>query len=271
MVREFLAQIEPPLVTASRYDKLARRGKWSWLIVGLAVFAVLFVIEHILDLSRVSSFVSYAVICLFVAWLAYKALAGEIGDETMRWQTSSIFIVVTVGVGYGLYLSRQGQEPAIDPASVMFAVFLGSCAASAYAQTVARERGEKLLDTALHRLRTPAVDAFEASLLFQSAGGVVWAIDPARRALRAIASGAPDSDRSIVWDEPIRAVELRRRAWWSSSAFDYDLLIRSGKNSDTEWSYVFEFPGAYRETAVRRDKIFEDWMIEDQRRMAPDR
>lgn len=150
----------------------------------------------------------------------------------------------------------------------MIAVLSGACAASAYAQIVRRERAEKLLDTAVHKLRTTTTDAFEASLLFQSAGGVVWAIDPARRALRAIASGVPDSDRSAVWDEPIRAVELRRArpAWWSSSVFDSDLLIRSGRDSATEWIYVFEFPGTYRETAVRWRKILEDWMIEDQRR-----
>lgn len=176
--------------------------------------------------------------------------------------------MVTVGVGYGSYLSRQGSDPALDPASAMIAVSLGFCAASAYAQIATQERGEKMLETALHRLRTPTVDAFEASLLFQSTAGVVWAIDPARRALRAIVSGFADSDRSIVWDEPVRAVELRSaRAWWSSGVFDCNLLIRSGRDSASEWRYVSEFPGPYRETAVRWHKIFEDWMIEDQRHM----
>jgi hypothetical protein len=268
MVRELLAQIEPLRLTASPHGKAARRAKWSWLVVGLIVILIL--AENVFDLPKVSSFVSSAAACLLVAWIAYKALAGELGDETTRWQTSSIFIVVTVGIGYALYLSRQGREPAVDPASVMIAVLLGFCAASAYAQTVAREREEKWLDTALRRIRTPTANAFEASLLFQSAGGVVWTIDPAGRALRAIASGVPNGDRSIVWDEPIRAVELRRapRTWWSSNAFDCSLLIRSGKDSASEWTYVFEFPGSYRETAARWRKIFEDWMIEDERRMA---
>jgi hypothetical protein len=267
MVRELLAQIEPLRLTASPPGTPARWRRWSWL---LAAAAILFVAEHFLGLSKVSSFTSAAVLCLLVAGMAYRALAGELGDETTRWQTSSIFIVVTVGIGYALYLSRQGREPAVDPMSVMIAVLLGFSVASAYAQTIVRERSEKWRDTALRRIRTPTADAFEASLLFQSAGGVVWAIDPARRVLRAIASSVPDSDRSIVWDEPIRAVELRRprRAWWSSSAFDCDLLIRSGRDSAGEWTYVFEFPGPYRETAVRWRRIFEDWMIEDQRRMA---
>jgi hypothetical protein len=267
MVRELLAQIEPLRSTASPQDKLVR-GKWSWLVVGLIVILIL--TENVFDLPKVSSFVSSAAACLLVAWIAYKALAGELGDETTRWQTSSIFIVVTVGIGYALYLSRQGREPAVDPASVMIAVLLGVCAASAYAQTVTREREEKWVDTALRRIQTPTAGVFEASLPFQSAGGVVWAIDPSRRTVRAIASSVPDGDRSIVWDEPIRAVELRRapRARWSSSVFDYDLLIRSGKDSTSEWTYVFEFPGPYRETAVRWHEIFEDWMIEDQRRMA---
>jgi hypothetical protein len=265
MVREHLAQIEPLRLTASSHGKPARLRKWSWLAVGLIV--MLIVTEHVFDLPKASSFASSAAACLLVAWIAYKALAGELGDETTRWQTSSIFIVVTVGIGYALYLSRQGREPAVDPASVMIAVLLGFCAANAYAEAIARERGEKWFETALRRLRSPTADAFEASLLFQSAGGVVWAIDPARRALRAIASGVADSDHSIIWDEPIRAVELRRaRRAWTSSAFDCDLLIRSGKDSANEWTYVFEFPGSYRETAARWRKIFEDWMIEDQRR-----
>jgi hypothetical protein len=267
MVRELLAQIEPLRLTASPHGKPARRGKRWWLVVGLAAI-ILIVAGDVVGLPKVSSYFSYAVIGLVVAWMAYVALAGELGDETTRWQTSSIFIVVTVGVGYGLYLYRQDGEPAVDPASVMIAVLLGSCAASAYGQVVTRERGEKLLDTALHRLRMPATDAFEASLLFQSTGGVVWAIDPARRVLRAIASGVADSDRSIVWDEPIRAVELRRarRSWWSSSAFDCDLLIRSGCNPASEWTYAFEFPVAYRETAIRWREIFENWMTEDKLR-----
>jgi hypothetical protein len=46
-------------------------------------------------------------------------------------------------------------------------------------------------------------------------------------------------------------------------------LIRSGSNPASEWTYAFEFPGAYREIAVRWRNVFEDWMIEDQRR--PDR
>jgi hypothetical protein len=267
MVRELLAQIEPLRLTASPHGKPARRGTWSWLVVGLIV--ILIVAEHVFDFPKVSSFLSSAAACLLVAWIAYKALAGELGDETTRWQTSSIFIVVTVGIGYALYLSRQGREPAVDPASVMIAVLLGFCAASAYAQIVARERGEKLLDTALRRMRTPRADAFEASLLFQSAGGVVWTIDPARRALRAITTSIPDNDRSFVWDEPIRAVELRRsrRAWWFSGSFDCVLLIRSGRDSASEWTYVFELPGPYRETATRWHKIFEDWMAEDERRI----
>jgi hypothetical protein len=106
-------------------------------------------------------------------------------------------------------------------------------------------------------------------LSFPSIGGVVWAIDPTRRVLRAIVPGVADGDRSIVWDEPIRAVEIRRarRVGWSSNAFDCDLLIRSGSDSASEWTYVFEFPGPYREIATRWHKVFEDWMIEDQRRM----
>lgn len=267
VVRELLAQIEPLRLTASPHGKPTRRWKWSWLVVGLVV-AIIFVTEHVLNLSKVGSFVSSAVACLFVAWLAYMALAGALGDETTRWQTSSIFIVVTVGVGYALYLSHQGREPAVDPTSVMMAVLLGFCAASTYADSVARERGEKWLNTALRRIRTPVANAFEASLPFPSAGGVVWAIDPSRRAVRAIASGVPDGDRSIVWDEPIRAVDLRRARRASSSAFDCELLVRSGTDSANEWTYVFEFPGPYRETAARWRKIFEAWMIED-KRIAP--
>ena len=110
---------------------------------------ILIVAEYVFDLSNVSSLVSSVAVCLLVAGLAYVALAGELGDETTRWQTSSIFIVVTVGVGYALYLTNQGREPAVDPASVMIAVFLGFCVACAYAETVKRERGEKWLDTAL--------------------------------------------------------------------------------------------------------------------------
>lgn len=269
MVREFLAQVEPLRLTATPHRKPARWRRLSWLGVGLAAAVILILSGQVFDLPKVGSFASSAVICLLVAWLVYKALAGEIGDETNRWQTSSIFTVVTVGVGYGLYLSRQGQEPALDPASVMLAVLLGFCAASTYAESVTRERGEKLMATALRRLRTPTTDAFEANLLFQSASGVVWAIDPAHRALRAIASDVPDGDRSIVWDERIRAVELRRaRRASSSSPFDCDLLVRSGEDSAGEWTHVFEFPGAYRETAARWRKIFEVWMIEDQRRIA---
>jgi hypothetical protein len=268
MVRELLAQIEPLRLTASPHGKPARQRRWPWLIAGLV--ALLIVAENVFDLPKVSSFVSYAAVCLLVAWIAYKALAGELGDETMRWQTSSIFIVVTVGIGYALYLSNQGREPAVDPASVRMAVLLGFCAASAYAETVTRERREKWLDAALRRIRTPAAGAFEVCSPFQSTGGVVWAIDPSRRAVRAIASGVPGDDRSIVWDEPIRAVELRRapRARWSSSVCDCDRLIRSGRDSASEWTYVFEFPGPYRETAARWREIFENWMIEDQRRMA---
>ena len=268
MVRELLAQIEPLRLTASPHGKPARRRRWPWLIMGLV--ALLIVAEYVFELPKVTSFVSSAAVCLLVAWIAYRALAGELGDETTRWQTSSIFIVVTVGVGYALYFFRQGREPAVDPMSVMIAVLLGSCAASAYAETATRERREKWLGTALRRIRTPAAGAFEACSPFQSTGGVVWAIDPSRRAVRASASGAPDGDRSIEWDEPIRAVDLRRapRARWSSSVFDCDLLIRSGKDSASEWTYVFEFPGPYRETAVRWRKIFEDWMIEDQQRTA---
>jgi hypothetical protein len=147
---------------------------------------------------------------------------------------------------------------------------LGFSAASTYADSIARERGEKWRDTALRRLRTPAANAFEACLPFPSIGGVVWAIDPARRVLRAIAPGVPNGEQSFVWDEPIRAVEIRRgrRAGSSSNVFDCDLLIRSGSDSASEWTYIFEFPGPYRETATRWHKVFEDWMIEDERRMA---
>ncbi len=268
MVRELLAQIEPHRLTASPHGKPARRRNLAWLVVGLTT--MLIVAEYVFELPKVSSFVSSAVICIFVAGMAYVALAGELGDETNRWQTSSIFIVVTVGIGYALYLSRQGREPALDPSSVMIAVLLGFCVAGAYAETVKRERREKSLDAALRRIRTPAAGEFEGCLPFQSISGVVWAIDTSRRAVRAVASSAPGGDRSIVWDEPIRAVELRRapRARWSSGVFDCDLLVRSGTDFASDWTYVFEFPGPYRETAVRWREIFEDWMIEDKRRAA---
>ena len=131
MVREFLAQIEPMQLTASPHGKPVRCKKVSWWRVGLAVAVALIVIGHIFGWPEMSSFVSCAVIVLLVAGMAYVALAGELGDETTRWQTSSIFIVVTVGIVYALYLSRQGSEPAVEPASIAIAVLMGSCAAGA--------------------------------------------------------------------------------------------------------------------------------------------
>lgn len=265
MVREVLAQIEPIRLTETPHGRPASPRKSSWLTVGLVAVAGLVVIGHAFDSPELSSFVSTAVVVLLVAGAAYVALAGELGDETTRWRTSSIFTVVTVGVVYALYLSHPGNEPAVEPESLAMAVLVGFCAASAYGQMVARERGEKWSDTALRRIRTSTAEAFDARFPFPSAGGVVWAIDPSCRALRAITA---DSDRSFVWDEPIRAVALRRVRWaaWSSHVFDCELSIRSGREPDNEWTYVFEFPGTYRDTAGSWHDVFAGWMIDDKRK-----
>ncbi|HEV8389575.1 MAG TPA: hypothetical protein VGQ35_07020 [Dongiaceae bacterium] len=84
MVREFLAQIEPLRLTGSPPATPAGWRRWSWLVAGLAAVAIVYVTEHVLDLPQVGSFVSATLGCLFVAWLAYMALAGELGDETTR-------------------------------------------------------------------------------------------------------------------------------------------------------------------------------------------
>jgi hypothetical protein len=85
MGREFLAQIEPLRLTASPHGKPTRRGKRSWLSLGLIAAAILILTGQVFGLPKLSSFGSSALICLLVAWMAYVALAGKLGDEATRW------------------------------------------------------------------------------------------------------------------------------------------------------------------------------------------
>lgn len=104
----------------------------------------------------------------------------------------------------------------------------------------------------------------------------IWAIDPARRVLRVMASVDAGIDELVEWDEPIRAVALKRAKlsrWWSSTDSnirairrDRDLEVVCGRDEASKWRYVFEFAGP--DMAERWREVFESWMIKDRERLS---
>jgi hypothetical protein len=104
----------------------------------------------------------------------------------------------------------------------------------------------------------------------------IWAIDPARRVLRVMAPANAEVDELVKWDEPIRAVTLKRvelSRWWPSSESrirairrDRNLEVTCGRDEAAKWRYVFEFAG--RDMAERWREVFEGWMIKDRERIS---
>jgi hypothetical protein len=102
----------------------------------------------------------------------------------------------------------------------------------------------------------------------------IWAIDPSNRAIRLMLPALRDVDVVLVWDEPIRAVELRRirqsrwaAMWRGASAVpdSRELEVLSGRDQASAWGFVFHFYGLDKEAAEHWRKTFEQWMREDKR------
>lgn len=116
------------------------------------------------------------------------------------------------------------------------------------------------------RPRFPIVTSDEAT---------IWAIDPAQRVLRVMAPANAGIDEMVEWDEPIRAVTLKRvelSRWWPSTESrvrairrDRDLEVVCGRDEATKWRYVFKFAG--RDMAEHWCDVFEGWMTKDRERL----
>lgn len=100
----------------------------------------------------------------------------------------------------------------------------------------------------------------------------VWAIDPASRAVRLMLPALQDVDVVFVWDEPIRAVTLRRtrQSRWavlwrgaSSVPDSRELEVLSGRDLASAWGFVFHFYGLDKEAAKHWHETFQQWMRHD--------
>jgi len=100
----------------------------------------------------------------------------------------------------------------------------------------------------------------------------VWAIDPANRAVRLMLPALQDVDVVFVWDEPIRAVELRRirRSSWavfwrgaSPLPDSRELEVLSGRDHASAWGFVFHFYGLDKDAAKHWHETFQQWMRDD--------
>lgn len=148
----------------------------------------------------------------------------------------------------------------------------------------ARRGRDDILKVIVEPVRT-ADEAAEASAaeirarfpIMTSDDATIWAIDPARRVLRVMAPANAGIDELVEWDEPIRAVTLKRvelLCWWPSTESrmrairrDRDLEVVCGRDEAAKWRYVFAFAGP-PDMAERWCEVFESWMIEDRERMA---
>lgn len=118
-------------------------------------------------------------------------------------------------------------------------------------------------------------ERFEPQFPFKSQGDDgVWAIDPDRRAVRVALPAEDDLDIVLPWDEPIRAVTLRRyrRRFLPIGGHigsilrgDRELVVTSGADKAGAWTHIFHFAGADKELAFHWRDAFETWMREDQR------
>ena len=123
---------------------------------------------------------------------------------------------------------------------------------------------------------TSAVKVWPRFPIVTSDDATIWAIDPARRVLRVMAPANAGIDELVEWDEPIRAVTLKRvdLSWWCPSTGnslraarrDRDLEVVCGRDEAAKWRYVFEFAG--RDMAERWREVFESWMIKDRERLS---
>lgn len=118
-------------------------------------------------------------------------------------------------------------------------------------------------------------ERFEPQFPFQSQSDEgVWAIDPERRAVRLMLPSADDLDIVLPWDEPIRAVTLRRYRRrllplgghiGSIVRGDRELVVTSGADAGSAWTHIFHFSGDDKAVASRWCDAFDSWMREDQR------
>lgn len=259
MVKESLAELllpgEYPQTPSER--RQGRLHTWlAALIVGVIVWVAITVFEPVhVDLG-------FAGIAALI-WWAYSNLSGPLPPGMKRWKLVSLFGAVAVGVT-GL-LCYFHSDTVHDLQSFTLPLLLGLLAANSIVEGTIKEPSKKWISTALIAIRGPATDDTRVQgqwPFVATSEQAVWAIMPATRTLRVI---RPDgSDKLVQWDDPIRAVELRR----VGRVFDAELVIRSGADAAGEWDYLFDISSPYRDSAARWFEIFEGWKIEDQKRAA---
>ena len=130
-------------------------------------------------------------------------------------------------------------------------------------------------------LKRPGSDLperFEPRFPFKSQSDAgVWAIDPDRRAVRVMLPSEDDLDIVLPWDEPVRAVTLRRyrRRLLPLGGHigpmlrgDRELVVTSGADKAGAWTHIFHFSGDDKELVFHWRDAFEAWMRQDQRNSA---
>lgn len=122
---------------------------------------------------------------------------------------------------------------------------------------------------------TDLPERFEPQFPFKSQSDEgVWAIDPDRRAVRIMLPSEDDLDIVLPWDEPIRAVTLRRYrrrflpiggGIGAMLRGDRELVVTSGAADASAWTHIFHFAGDDKELALHWRDAFESWMRQDRR------
>lgn len=193
------------------------------------------------------------------------------------WQYAALMFLCTAGM-FVFLLAMQGSAE-VDLSLLSIAGACGVASAGYITDAVKAGRISRDRDAmattierpvAMQSMQGRSTSSFEPHWPVKCADDLsVWAIDPQRQTLRVMIPAEDDVDVMIVWDAPIRAVDLRlvagSRRWaiaGNSMRYargDQDLVVTAGSRED-EWTFTLPFYGTDREQARRWRDAFESWM-----------
>jgi hypothetical protein len=250
---------------------------WFWPAILLLLVAVEFMAGWSLDPI---SFTAFLAAFLVMYHLRLAACRVEVEHRFSFSAYVAVFIARCAGIAFLVWLV---YDPDVDTATLI-GVVLGGIVTD----MIDGSRGKVLpTDSPQHMLhwiaepllfKRPDADLperFEPQFPFQAQNDKsVWAIDPDRRAVRVMLPSEDDLDIVLPWDEPVRAVALRRyrrRPLPLGGHIgpvlrgDRELVVTSGADKARAWTHIFHFSGADKALALRWRDAFESWMREDQR------
>lgn len=269
MVKARLQSLVPSMVAATQTwrDRSSLRFYWRLLLIGMVVFVLS-------GWSQWPDGLGIVLLVLIFAMVLLIPSQPSDRDAISRWQHMGLILLLSVGLCAFLAIVAG----TVDSEQAWFALAFGTLVAGYLKDGIEASRYSRRRDAlarGMDELTRGVEPVFDPRWTIKSADDrSVWAIDPARRALRVMIPAQPDVDEILAWDAPIRSVSLDRlpgSSRWpifgNTARFvrrDRDLRVAAGTGRD-QWTFTLPFYGTDLEQARLWRDTFESWMRQDER------